>query len=153
MTRQRRRGTTRYIGDLVDEMLDRVSDVEHDLRRTARTAVEERDSDRRRYGRRGGDEDYDDRGYRDYRDYRDDEYDDELEDIIDALTGLRRRLHRSGIGPRRRRGWTRVRRDGDDDLTDQLADLSQAVEALARQVEALNTEDEPASKKGESRTR
>ncbi|GIH80857.1 hypothetical protein [Planobispora longispora] len=117
---------TRRIGDLIEDILDRASDVEHDLRRAARTAVEERDRD-------------DDRG--DDADCAEDLRD--LEEILDDLEDVYRRLRRcDGLqgrdGSRRRpreRGADRSRFDIDD-LAGHVARLSRRVDGLSQQVRA-----------------
>ncbi|MFB4306863.1 hypothetical protein [Actinomadura sp. GTD37] len=129
MTRRRRSGTTtRRIGDLVDDTLDRAGDVEHDLRRAARKAVENRDDDW------DGDDDW----WDDDWDWDDCDW-EEIEEILEDLWDLSRRLRRCRDGRRGRRRPRRRDRDARVRTSDdggQLARLSRRVEELARQVDA-----------------
>jgi hypothetical protein len=150
MPRRRRRGTTRYIGDLIDDSLDRASDVEHGLRRTARTAVEERPH---RDRDRDHDHDWDD------DDWWDDDWDwdwgdcddDEVEEILDDLADLLRKVHhchpyrgRRGRG-RRRPPNRRAGASGQDlrELAGHIVDLNRRVERLSRRVRSERGDDEP----------
>ncbi|MFV2173011.1 hypothetical protein ACFHW2_25000 [Actinomadura sp. LOL_016] len=145
MTRRRRSGTTRQIGDIIDDTLDRASDVEHDLRRAARKAVENRDD------HRGGDWDDD---WDDDWDWDWDDCDwDDIEEILEDLWDLGRRLRYCRDGRRGRRhprGRDRDRdRDarsrhsgGGDQLARQLALLNRRVEDLARQTRSDARDDD-----------
>ncbi|MFC4906979.1 hypothetical protein [Actinomadura gamaensis] len=171
MIRHRRGGTTRRIGDLIDDTLDRASDVEHDLRRAARKAVENRDDDDRDGGRYR-DRDRHDGRRRDDRDddrrYRDDDYGwDYLDEILDDLRDLcRRRRHprddrdardwrddrdaRERRDGRRERPYPRDRErdarartpDGDVELADQLARLNRRLEEVAHHLRSDDPDEE-----------
>ncbi|MEV4255878.1 hypothetical protein AB0J52_22205 [Spirillospora sp. NPDC049652] len=137
MTRRHRSSATRQIGRIIDETLDRAGDVEHHLRRAARKVVEDRKDyeddrrdERRDDWREGGDTDWDDRRRED------------IEDILDDLEDLRRRLlhyRDAERGPHRPHGRSRDAgghgsESGGGQLADQLARLNRRVEELARQM-------------------
>ncbi|MFC6883859.1 MULTISPECIES: hypothetical protein [Actinomadura] len=135
MTKRRRRGTVRYIGDLIEDTFDRASDVERDLRRAARTAVGNRDDD-----------DWDDD-----RDDRDRRSDDELDEILDDLGEVCRKLRRYETRDRRS-GDSRGRPPGRDaaeavrdvrEIAGSIADLNRRVDVLSRQLRSQRSDDEP----------
>ncbi|GAA3446891.1 hypothetical protein [Planomonospora venezuelensis] len=136
MTRRRRRGTTRRIGDLIEDVLDRASDVEYDLRRAARKAVEHRDGD-------GDGDDWD--GDWDWDDCSDDEIEEILDDLVDLLRKLRRcdspRGRRGSRDRSHERGPGRSR-EGVDDLADHIARLGRKVDGLSQQVRASRSDSE-----------